>query len=661
MAGRGSAMSWGPLRKTSSAAEPKADSALRQAREVFLAGNHLPTRWTGRQRFVVLDTDFGLGHRFLTTWQAWQQDAGRCHQLWYLAITPTPPQRESLALVHAGSSLQGLADALSARWPPLTPDLHLIDVDGGRVRLLLALGDVAQVLPELVARVDAFFLTGKVSLADPSWDRYRLRSLARLAADGATLAATGLDDRSREGLTATGFVVEAATGAQDTLACDAACQTTIARHCPRFSSSAPPGRQAMATSPRQRVAVLGAGLAGAAVAKALAAQGLAVQVFDRQPGCAGETSGNAGGLFHGIVHGQDGTHARWLRAAAIHTERLLRPLVAAQQVTGGVAGLWRGEQTMNPEAMAEMIARLGLPAAYVSVQRDALPDGRPAWVYPGGGWVEPTSLCAHWLNAPGITTIYNTSIDRLQRLRDGWRLFDLSGRCLAEVDAVMLCNAADAARLAGSAGSDQPNLPNLPTLPTSPNLPTLPTQPIWPLHRLRGQTSLLPAHLPGQPDLARPLVDTGYVLQLADGRWLCGASSQADDGDSTLRAEDHALNLATLRRLTGWAGPTDAALDGRVGWRLQSADRLPLIGAVPVAEPAAGWRRLDQPRFVPRQPGLYVFTALGSRGITQAALGGELLASWLTGAPMPAPASLLDALDPARFVARAQRRPQVMR
>ena len=636
-------MSWGPLPQPSSAAEPKDGSALRQAREVFLAGNHLPARWTGRQRFVVLDTEFGLGHRFLATWQAWQQDARRCDQLWYLAITPTPPRRDGLTLAHAGSPLQALAAELAERWPPLTPDLHPIDVDAGRVHLLLALGDVAQVLPELVARVDAFFLTGSASLAGTGWDRYRLRSLARLAADGATLAATGLDDRSRDGLTATGFVVQAATGASAALENDAACQTTIARHCPRFSSSAPPGRQPMADSPRQRVAVLGAGLAGAAVARALAAQGLAVQVFDRQPGCAGETSGNAGGLFHGIVHGQDGIHARWLRAAAIHTERLLRPLVAAEQVTGSVAGLWRGEQTLKPEAMAAMIARLGLPAAYVSVQRDALPDGRPAWVYPGGGWVAPPSLCAHWLDAPGITTTYNTSIDRLQRQRDGWRLLDSGGRCLAEVDAVLLCNAGDAARLVGSAGSDPPTLP------------------VWPLHRLRGQTSLLSAHLPGQPDLPRPLADTGYVLQLADGRWLCGATSQADDEDSQLRAADHALNLATMRRLTGWAGPTDAALDGRVGWRVQSADRLPLLGPVPVAEPAAGGRRLDQPRFVPRQPGLYVFTALGSRGITQAALGGELLASWLTGAPMPAPASLLDALDPARFVARAQRRPEVER
>jgi tRNA 5-methylaminomethyl-2-thiouridine biosynthesis bifunctional protein len=72
--------------------------------------------------------------------------------------------------------------------------------------------------------------------------------------------------------------------------------------------------------------------------------------------------------------------------------------------------------------------------------------------------------------------------------------------------------------------------------------------------------------------------------------------------------------------------------------------------------PEAGGRRLDQPRWVPRQPGLFVFTALGSRGITQAALGGEVLAAWLAGDPLPAPASLLDALDPARFIARAARR-----
>ena len=131
------------------------------------------------------------------------------------------------------------------------------------------------------------------------------------------------------------------------------------------------------------------------------------------------------------------------------------------------------------------------------------------------------------------------------------------------------------------------------------------------------------------------------------------------DDDAQLRDADHRHNLAALRRLTGWAAEVSpGGLQGRVGWRLQSADRLPLLGPVPAAvgeAPDTGRHRLDTPRHVPRQPGLYVLTALGSRGITQAALAGEVLAAWLGGDPVPAPASLLDALDPARFAARAAR------
>ena len=38
------------------------------------------------------------------------------------------------------------------------------------------------------------------------------------------------------------------------------------------------------------------------------------------------------------------------------------------------------------------------------------------------------------------------------------------------------------------------------------------------------------------------------------------------------------------------------------------------------------------------------------------AMGAEVLASWLTGDPVPAPAALVDALDVARFTCRAVRR-----
>jgi tRNA 5-methylaminomethyl-2-thiouridine biosynthesis bifunctional protein len=351
-------------------------------------------------------------------------------------------------------------------------------------------------------------------------------------------------------------------------------------------------------------------------------------VIDRAAGPAQATSGNAGGLFHGVVHGQDGIHARWLRAAALHTTRVLRPLVDAGLVPGAVDGLLRGEQTLSTDAMQQLLATLALPPDYLQVA----PHGnRAAWLYPGGGWVAPAALCAHWLQQPGIAARYGQPVQQLRRSATGWQLLGDAGQVLAEADAVVLCNAADAQRLAGAGAA-------------------------WPLHLARGQTTVLPADLAGAPALPRPLADGGYALQLADGRLLCGATSQRDDADPALRQPDHQHNLATLQRLTGWSPAVDPAqLTGRVGWRLLADDRLPLLGALPDTS-ATSARPPDQPRHVPRQPGLYIFTALGSRGITQAALAAELLSSWLTGDPLPAPAALVDALDVARFTSRAVRR-----
>ena len=655
-------MSWGPIQPAridfSDARAPLAPAAgdvhharagaLAQAGHVFLGGNGLPGRWAGRERFVVLETGFGLGHNFLATWEAWRQDPLRCARLSFISLEKHPPQCADLARAHGASPLPALAAALVGQWPALTPDLHVIDFDAGRVRLLLALGDLAQVLPELVASVDAFYLDGYAPAHNPDlWDARRLRGLHRLAAPGATLATWSVAGSMREGLRAAGFEVHQAPGLAPGLAPDLAPdqtpgltprrEMTVARFAPRVPAQPPPGRRPLAAvgAGSPQVAVIGAGLAGAAVARALAAQGLAVQVFDHRPGPAGETSGNAGGLFHGIVHGHDGPHARWLRAAALHTERALRPLIEAGAVPGTIAGLLRGEQALDAGAMAALLQRQALPAAYAQVRTAALPGGRPAWFYPGGGWVAPAALCAAWLAGDGIAPRYGCAVHLLQRQAGRWRLLAGDGRVLAEVDAVLLCNAADAARLAGG--------------------------PDWPLQQRRGQTTVLPAGLPGAPRLPLPIADGGYALQLADGRLLCGGASQAEDRDplqpdGVLREADHAAHLATLRRLTGWAADLPAsALQGRVGWRLQADDRLPLLGGVPDGAAPPGNRRLDQPRLVPRQPGLYVFTALGSRGIPQAALGGEILAGWLTGAPMPAPAALLDALDPARFIARAVR------
>lgn len=95
--------------------------AYGQARHVFLGGNQLPARWSGRTRFVVLETGFGLGTNFLATWAAWRADPARCERLIFISLEKHPLRREDLARAQAGSPEPELAQALIDAWPPLTP------------------------------------------------------------------------------------------------------------------------------------------------------------------------------------------------------------------------------------------------------------------------------------------------------------------------------------------------------------------------------------------------------------------------------------------------------------------------------------------------------------------------------------------------------------
>ena len=179
------------------------------ASDLFLQGSELPRRWAGRDQFVVMDTSFGMGHNFLAAWQAWQQDPQRCERLFFVTVTRQPPFRADLARAHAASAWAALAAALQAAWPPLTANLHLLSLEGGRVRLLIGFGELVTLLPELQLRVDAFFLGG----TEPRtvWDRRIFKALARCAEPGASVAMVAtdsVDDACRNGLAAAGFEVD---------------------------------------------------------------------------------------------------------------------------------------------------------------------------------------------------------------------------------------------------------------------------------------------------------------------------------------------------------------------------------------------------------------------------------------------------------------------
>ncbi len=603
--------------------------AAAQAHHVFLAGNGLPARWAGRTDFCIAETGFGLGNNFLATWAAWRADPQRPQRLHYLAIEAHPPRAADLQRAHAGSEQPALAAALQAAWPPLLPGLHRIDLDGGAVQLLLAWGDVAPLLPQLVFGADAFYLDGFAPDRNPAmWQRRVLQALGRRARPGATAATWSVARELRDGLTTAGFSCQRLPGIGGKR------KVLQARFEPRtrFSAALP----SAAASQRQAV-IVGAGLAGACAAAALARQGYAVTVLDRAPTPAAGSSGNRGGLFHATVHADDGPHARLLRAGALHTARWLAaadPAVLPHSSTG----LLRLETQRSLAAMQALTAAQGLPADQVQAlsaldasAHAGVPLPAPAWFYPGAGWASPAALVLHALATPGVRFIGGAAVAKLHREGDIWHCLDAQGRCLAQAPQLVLAAAEQVNPLLASLGHT-----------------TLPWQ------RTRGQVSGFAATNLTQ-QLRLPVAGDGYALPLPDGL-LCGATQDDDDDDPAVRDADHRHNFERLQRLTGLQPPADRhQWWGRVGWRVQTADRLPVAGPLPRA-PQPGDAPCDQVRRLPREPGLHLLCALGGRGLTLAPLLADVVAAYIAGAPVPLEQSLLDSIDPGRWQVRAVRR-----
>ncbi len=623
--------------------------ALEQARRVFLAGNALPLRWRGRERFQILESGFGLGNNFLATWSAWRDDPERCGQLHFISIESQPLRTADLAELRRDPELAGLAAQLVAAWPPLTCGLHRLSFEQGRVELLLAFGDIASWLPQIDAAVDAFFLDGFSPAKNPRmWEPRLFKAMARIAAPEATAATWSAARVVRDGLRSAGFAADFAPGSGGKR------DITVARFAPSFAPrSSPRRRWAARRDTGEPVVIVGAGLAGCATAWALAEQGRASLLVERRATIADEGSGNAAGLFHGVVHRDDARHARFHRAAALEARQQIAIALAEHGVLGGIDGLLR----LHPEAMdlAEMratLARLGMPTDYVhavSAEEASALAGLaiavPGWHFPGGGWVEPRGLARSFVERAGrrVALRLNSEVRSLRRGDGRWTLLDATGRTLVSATTVVFADAGGASDLLGGHA--------------------------WPIERRRGQISAIAAgHWP-LPRLARlPIAGSGYVLPMVEDRIWFGATSQAGDDDATLRADDHRENLERLGGLLARAPKLGIEnLEGRTAFRWTSVDRLPLVGALPLSALGAslldacggGHRasaRPEQPRFAPRAPGLFVLAALGSRGIAASALGARVVASAISGAPAPIEADLLDAIDPARFASRAFRR-----
>jgi tRNA 5-methylaminomethyl-2-thiouridine biosynthesis bifunctional protein len=553
-----------------------ASGALEQARHVFLAGNELPDRWKGRD-FVICETGFGLGLNFLATWQAWQANPGR--RLHYVALEKHPFGHDDLKQIHdRWPALAPFAARLQAQWPPPLPGLHRLDF--GDVTLTLALGDVSELLPQLSFVADAFYLDGFSPAQNPEmWSDAVFAALAQRAAPDATLASWSVLDDMMFRLSRHDFRLEKRPG------------FGTKRY--MLAGRLPGAVTQRLTFKAQRIAIIGAGIAGASIAHALSRRGHAVTVFEARPAPAQGASGNHAGVFRPLPALDDSRLARLLRAGFLLGRRQFSSLDTAR--LGWTGALHIARDAQHETTQRRIVAEHRLPAEFCRfVERDEAsalagwPVELGGWWFPQAGWINPPSLVRSLL--AGIEVCTSQRIDKLDGI---------------DADAIVIANGIDA--------------------------PALVPEFKLPIRIGRGLVS----HVPEAATPAFNIVATrlGYVTPAVDGLRCAGATMASGDRDPAPRLADHIENLYRLEMLLpGFGKALDpATLDGRVSFRPMSPDRLPLVGPL-----SANDR-------------LWIIDGFGARGLVFASICAELLACQIGNEPLPLEADLVAALAPARF------------
>jgi tRNA 5-methylaminomethyl-2-thiouridine biosynthesis bifunctional protein len=563
------------------------DDGLAESRTVFLAGCGLPDAWAARRRFTVGELGFGTGLNIAALLDLWRRTRPAGAQLNVFSVEAHPISADEAArALGRWPELAPVADRLIARWPGRARGRHRLEFPEFDARLDLAVMDVEPALTGWIGRADAWFLDGFAPATNPAmWREAVLDLVAQRSAPGARVATFTVAGQVRRGLAAGGFAVEKRPG--------------FGRKRERLEARLP--GQAV-DQPTPSVAIIGAGVAGAALARALRSLGAEPTLIETERPGAG-ASGNPAALVTPRLDAGLGEAAELYAQAFALAVRLYGDIEGAVRDRGvlQLAMTRRDAERFGKIAASDLFepGSLAMLDAATAAARlgEAVPDGldqRDALV------VEPARILAAWTGPVATREVASLSFEA-----GAWRLRDPHGAEIARVGAVVLANAFAARRL----------LPDLPLAPVR-------GQASWTLDRQRR-----PAAAWG-----------GYMLSTAEGV-LFGATHDRDDEATDLRAPDHRRNLDLLARaMPGLAAEmAQAELAGRAAIRAVTPDRLPIAGALSA-------------------PGLFVLTGLGSRGFTFAPLLAEHVAAGIVGAPSPLSVAGAAMVDPGRFIRRSARR-----
>ena len=615
-----------------------ASGGAQEAEHVFLHANDLPERWRAREQFVIGEIGFGTGLNFLVTASAWLTTRSTDGWLHYVAVERYPLTSSDLQQALAQwSELQSLVALLLRDYPPCVAGIHRRVWAEQRIVLTFLWGDALAHLKNYVARIDVWYLDGFAPRCNPElWAPELCNAVARLSHTGTTLSTYSVAGVVRSALIGAGFEVRkvAGFGAKREMLCGVFVAPT-----PKAIVAAPWFEPTPVVAAPRHVVVVGAGIAGAAVAHSFARRGFTVDVLEQSVAAALGASGNPAGLIMPRVSSDMSRETQFSGQAFLYATAWLHDFVAKGVACGwhptGVLQLCgdaRAEKITN--SLASLFVRRIEQQAASALAGCPLPQG--GLLFPAAGWLSAKQCCDAVLRShPNIRLHTASTVADILHVGDEWQLslFESPRRFSAPTD--VLCNSLAIKRFAQ--GSK------------------------FPLQSVRGQLLTLPSSvLTNTPRL--PVCENSYVIPMGDE--LCvGATFDPESTDSSLAESSQRELFTKLRSLLQLETDfNELPLRGRVAFRAATPDHQPLVGSLPDWNfYHAHYHDLQLGRaahtYRPAQnlPGLYCSVGHGSRGLVSAPIAAEFLADIVNGSPWPLSMSIGLDLHPARFFVRACR------
>ena len=185
-------------------------NGIEESTYVYLEGSgFIDALAAGQEQITIGEIGFGVGLNFVLTMKHFLEHAKPNQKLFYISAEKFPIFKEDLRELYSRfPDLRTTAEILLESYPVLTPGFQRVSLAGGRITLLLLLGDALELFSRLDAQIKHWYWDGFAPKRNPdAFSEALFQQIVRLSVDGVQGASFTAAGWVRRALEAMGFQI----------------------------------------------------------------------------------------------------------------------------------------------------------------------------------------------------------------------------------------------------------------------------------------------------------------------------------------------------------------------------------------------------------------------------------------------------------------------